>query len=68
MGTPKKKKLSETPLLQPNKSKLQQAAEQAREKSESARARTSQASIRDRMVKIGRGNQQAGRQKRGGGA
>jgi hypothetical protein len=38
------------------------AAEQAREASESAKARQSEASIRDRMVDIGRGNKQAGRQ------
>jgi hypothetical protein len=39
-----------------------QAAEQAREAEESRRARTAQASNRERMVDIGRGNQQAGRQ------
>lgn len=38
------------------------AAEQVREARESARAKNAEASIRDRMVDIGRGNQQAGRQ------
>jgi hypothetical protein len=38
------------------------AAEQAREAEESARAHAAEASNRDRMVDIGRGNQQAGRQ------
>jgi hypothetical protein len=37
-------------------------AEQAREAEESARAHAAEASNRDRMVDIGRGNQQAGRQ------
>jgi hypothetical protein len=37
-------------------------AEQIREASESQAARNNEASIRDRMVDIGRGNQQAGRQ------
>lgn len=37
-------------------------AEQARESRESEAARNAQASIRDRMVDVGRGNQQAGRQ------
>jgi hypothetical protein len=37
-------------------------AEQARESEEFHRAQNAQASIRDRMVKIGRGNQQSGRQ------
>jgi hypothetical protein len=37
------------------------AAEQVREAAESARAQQAEASIRDRMVDIGRGNQQAGR-------
>lgn len=41
----------------------QTTAEQLRESVESARARESEASIRDRMVDIGRGNKQAGRQK-----
>ncbi len=40
-------------------------AEQTRETQEKARAKNAQASIRDTMVRIGRGNQQAGRQ--GGG-
>jgi len=39
----------------------QVAAEQVREAAESARAHQAEASIRDRMVDIGRGNQQAGR-------
>ncbi len=43
------------------------AAEQAREAHESSGARNAEASIRDRMVDIGRGNQQAGRQRAGGG-
>lgn len=37
-------------------------AEQAREAAESTKAREAEASIRDRMVDIGRGNKQAGRQ------
>jgi hypothetical protein len=37
------------------------AAEQAREAQESQQARNADASIRDRMVDIGRGNQQSGR-------
>ena len=37
-------------------------AEQAREARESEKARNAQASNRERMVDIGRGNQQAGRQ------
>jgi hypothetical protein len=37
-------------------------AEQTREAAESREAHTAEASIRDRMVAIGRGNQQAGRQ------
>jgi hypothetical protein len=38
-------------------------AEQVREARESAEARNAEASTRDRMVDIGRGNQQAGRQR-----
>ena len=38
-------------------------AEQLREARESAQARNAEASARDRMVDIGRGNQQAGRQR-----
>jgi hypothetical protein len=38
------------------------AAEQLREERVSAQAREAEASIRERMVNIGRGNQQAGRQ------
>ena len=38
-------------------------AEQIREAQESARAHEAGSSTRDRMVNIGRGNQQAGRQK-----
>ena len=38
------------------------AAEQIREARESERAREAEASNRDRMVDIGRGNKQAGRQ------
>ena len=37
-------------------------AEQVREAHERAAAKNAEASIRDRMVDIGRGNQQAGRQ------
>lgn len=37
-------------------------AEQAREAQEAEKARNNEASIRDRMVDIGRGNQQSGRQ------
>ena len=36
-------------------------AENVREAKESAQARNAEASIRERMVNIGRGNQQAGR-------
>ena len=39
-----------------------QAAEQIREGRENNQAKNAQGSIRDRMVDIGRGNQQAGRQ------
>ncbi len=39
------------------------AANMTRETRESAQAKNSEASTRDRMVDIGRGNQQAGRQK-----
>jgi hypothetical protein len=39
------------------------SAEQVREAQESTQAHEAGASIRDRMVAIGRGNQQAGRQK-----
>jgi len=38
------------------------AAEQAREAQESEKAHNAEASTRERMVDIGRGNQQAGRQ------
>jgi len=38
------------------------AAEQVREARESTQAKNAEASTRDRMVDIGRGNQQAGRQ------
>jgi hypothetical protein len=37
-------------------------AEQAREREESRKAHDAEASNRERMVEIGRGNQQAGRQ------
>jgi hypothetical protein len=43
------------------------AAEQLREARESTQAKNAEASSRDRMVDIGRGNQQAGRQRSGGG-
>jgi hypothetical protein len=43
------------------------AAEQLREARESTAAKNAEASARDRMVDIGRGNQQAGRQRSGGG-
>jgi len=39
------------------------AAEQVREARESAQAKNAEGSTRDRMVDIGRGNQQAGRQR-----
>jgi hypothetical protein len=39
------------------------AAEQVREANENNQATNAEASIRDRMVDIGRGNQQAGRQR-----
>jgi hypothetical protein len=38
------------------------AAEQVREARENKQAKNAEASVRDRMVDIGRGNQQAGRQ------
>jgi hypothetical protein len=41
----------------------EQSAEQVREARESAQAKNAEASIRGHMVDIGRGNQQAGRQK-----
>jgi len=41
----------------------EQSAEQTREARESAGAKDAEASIRGHMVDIGRGNQQAGRQK-----
>ena len=41
---------------------LEPVAEQTREASESEDAKNASASTRDRMVDIGRGNQQAGRQ------
>jgi hypothetical protein len=43
------------------------AAEQLREARESTQAKNAEAGSRDRMVDIGRGNQQAGRQRSGGG-
>jgi hypothetical protein len=43
------------------------AAEQLREGRESSQAKNAEGSNRDRMVDIGRGNQQAGRQRSGGG-
>ena len=39
------------------------AADQVREARESTQAKNAEASVRDRMVDIGRGNQQAGRQR-----
>lgn len=39
------------------------AAEQVREARESKQAKNAESSTRDRMVEIGRGNQQAGRQR-----
>lgn len=39
------------------------AAEQVREARENSQAKNAEGSIRDRMVDIGRGNQQAGRQR-----
>lgn len=39
------------------------AAEQVREARESTQAKNAEASARERMVEIGRGNQQAGRQR-----
>jgi hypothetical protein len=43
------------------------AGEQLREARESTQAKNAEAGARDRMVDIGRGNQQAGRQRSGGG-
>jgi hypothetical protein len=45
-----------------HKSSQVDIAEQTREAAESRKARGTQASNRERMVDIGRGNQQAGRQ------
>jgi hypothetical protein len=45
------------------KSGQQQSAEQLREARESTKAKNAEASVRGHMVDIGRGNQQAGRQK-----
>jgi hypothetical protein len=42
-------------------------AEQLREARENTSAKNAESSTRDRMVDIGRGNQQAGRQRSGGG-
>jgi hypothetical protein len=42
------------------------SGEAVREAKESAQARNAEASTRDRMVDIGRGNQQAGRQRSSG--
>lgn len=69
MATPKKKSSKTKINLATEgvqKNKLQIAAETARERDEQAKAKNAQASIRDRMVKIGRGNQQAGRTGRSG--
>lgn len=44
------------------KSSREESAEQTREAEESRKARGMSASSRERMVDIGRGNQQAGRQ------
>jgi hypothetical protein len=49
-----------------NKRKGEQTGEAVREAKESASARNAEASTRDRMVDIGRGNQQAGRQRSSG--
>jgi len=43
------------------KTTASQAAERARQEAQEQRARDAQASIRDRMVEIGRAEQQAGR-------
>ncbi len=56
---PKSKKATKGKAQAPH----EQAAEQVREARESTRARNNEASIRGHMVDIGRGNQQAGRQK-----
>jgi hypothetical protein len=48
------------------KKKGEKASEQLREARESVQARNAEASSRDRMVDIGRGNQQAGRQRSSG--
>jgi hypothetical protein len=47
------------------KRKGAKTGEQLREARESSQARNAEASSRDRMVDIGRGNQQAGRQRSG---
>jgi len=63
-GTDKSKKVpkNRSPQGGPPHPTHEVAAEQTRESQEKAKARNAEASIRERMVKLGRGNQQAGRQ------
>ena len=70
MSTPKKKAKAQGPAVE-RSAKAPKAprptsalqAERARETEERNRAMNAQASIREKMVKIGRGNQQSGRQR-----
>jgi hypothetical protein len=62
-GKFKAKSKSKKATLGKAKSGPEQNAEQLREARESAKAKNAEASIRGHMVDIGRGNQQAGRQK-----
>jgi hypothetical protein len=56
------KRSGKSPGARTRQNDTKAAAETAREASESQKARNAEASIRERMVRIGRGNQQAGRQ------
>ena len=62
-GQGKAKSKSKKATVGKAKSSAEENAEQLREARESAKAKNAEASIRDHMVDIGRGNQQAGRQK-----
>ncbi len=65
-GSSKGKRKSQRKAAEPSATRGL-AAEQLREARESTQAKNAEAGIRDRMVDIGRGNQQAGRQRSGGG-
>jgi hypothetical protein len=64
-GKPKGKRKSQGKAAQSSASHGL-AAEQLREARESTQAKNAEASVRDRMVDIGRGNQQTGRQRSSG--